>query len=174
MIEPCAFMLRRAVTNPDTARGKIKEENLSFEGFLEAICRLSLVKALPTATEIEASGCADAGVCTRTSLNSRLSDLPSHSLALCYVTVLVKLAAGKWDGYNMTHEEFRVARSLSWGEWDASAGELHTRVEQTIMSILRLIEDGSHREDKLVLTKKEAKDWASHHLPQYNRSYMDM
>ena len=46
-----------AVTKPSGP----KDDALPFEGFLEALCRLSSIKALPTDDEVAEKGCADAG-----------------------------------------------------------------------------------------------------------------
>lgn len=52
-----------AVIDSRTKKGSDKENNLPFEGFMEALCRLSVLKALPTDAELAETGCSDAGIC---------------------------------------------------------------------------------------------------------------
>ena len=70
---------RMIVIDPRTRAGHMKESNVPFEGFLECMCRLALLKALPTDAEIESSGCANAGEFLQELLDE---DPYSHALFL--------------------------------------------------------------------------------------------
>jgi hypothetical protein len=45
-----------------TIQGRMRDSHLPFEGFLEALVRISLLKVLPTDQEIEDYGARDAGM----------------------------------------------------------------------------------------------------------------
>ena len=51
---------RMVVINDETPAGYLKDNSLPFEGFMEALIRLSILKALPTPEEIEEAGQDDA------------------------------------------------------------------------------------------------------------------
>lgn len=53
----CFVWSRMATSGPSSAR----DDLLPFEGMLEAFCRLSMIKALPTDCEVSERGCANAG-----------------------------------------------------------------------------------------------------------------
>ena len=56
------FVLSRMRVVDEEAKGAAaKLESLSLEDFYEALCRVALLKALPTDDEIDDAGCADAG-----------------------------------------------------------------------------------------------------------------
>jgi len=76
------------VLDETTDRGHLRETHLPFEGFLEALCRLAGLKALPRHDEIEEAGAADAG------------------------DFLLKLKADDADEYH----EFLANRGTPWGE----------------------------------------------------------
>ena len=57
----CFIWSRMVVENAATVRGQAREHTLPFEGWLEAVCHLATLKALPTEAEMEASGSVDAG-----------------------------------------------------------------------------------------------------------------
>jgi len=57
----CFVWSRMIAAQPDTVKGEVKVRNLGFEDFLEAIVRVSTLKALPTDEEIIAANFNDAG-----------------------------------------------------------------------------------------------------------------
>ena len=56
----CFAWSRMCVVDETTRQGRMKENHLPFEGFLEAIVRLAGQKALPTDDEIEEAECTHA------------------------------------------------------------------------------------------------------------------
>ena len=52
---------RMCVHDELSVAGKVNTEHLTFEGFLEALCRMSALKALPTPEDVESAEERDAG-----------------------------------------------------------------------------------------------------------------
>ena len=58
----CFSWARMVVVDDTNAKGFFKETHLPFEGFLEGLCRVAVLKALPSDAEVEAAGCKDAAI----------------------------------------------------------------------------------------------------------------
>lgn len=99
----CYSYSRMVVDDPRSKRGQMKMAVLPFEGFMEALCHMAALKALPTDDEIRHAGCGDAG---------------SYMAAL-------KLADP--PEYRMLQEE----RRHRWGS-EKKPPSFHRRVEHTI------------------------------------------
>ena len=79
---------RMAVVDGESDKGQLKDTMLPFEGFLEALCRLSVLKALPTREEVISADFADAG---HFLLDLKASDLGSYNK-------LLKTRGSEWPG----------------------------------------------------------------------------
>jgi len=75
----CFSWSRMCVADETTERGHFKETCLPFEGFLEALCRMSVLKMTPTPEEIAEAGCKDAGAFLA---EKRVSDEESYKRML--------------------------------------------------------------------------------------------
>ena len=137
----CFSLSRMAVIDGRTAKGKLKETNLPFEGFMEALCRLSVVKALPTDEELARLQCPDAGV------------------------FMQRLLSSDFDDQTMDEFDpnvFFAERGADWGETPRQP--MHRCLSHTIACIIRAVEAESRGEDDLQITRKEAQLWAKDHL----------
>ena len=127
----CFIWSRMAVIDASTKKGKDRECMLPYEGFLEAVCRLAMIKALPFDHEIAVAGFNDAGAYIN---HIKLNDE---------------------DTYDKMIEE----RSTKWGEEPPQPKS--RQLEHTITTMIRQIEEESAGADNLQITAKEAADWAA-------------
>lgn len=112
------------------ARGGARETSLPFEGFLEALVRVSAMKALPTDEEIAASGVADA------------------------FDYMAKLRDESPDA----HATLIEARATPWGHAPRSQ-PMHRCVAHLLTIVVRTIEGGTRGGDDGQLTPSEVSDW---------------
>lgn len=133
----CFCMSRMCVIQPRTERGHMMENGLPFEGFLESLCRISNLTALPTDEEIQAAGFKDAGRYMREGLD------------------------------DAQRKEMIRQRSREWGEEPESLKQPLCRCVDHLVSILiRQVQDETSRrkDGNLELSKSDLKRWAKHHL----------
>lgn len=122
---------RMAVIDARTERGFLRECCLPFEGFLEALCRVAVLKALPTDDEVLASGCAQTG----------------EYMDWLKVT------------HEEEYEEMLATRGLAWGDAPSTAAETARAVCKTIEIIIHQIEESTNGADEGKLTPKEVQQW---------------
>ena len=121
----CFCWARMAVIDGESKKGSLKERNLPFEGFLEAICRMGVLKALPTDDEIAAAGFSDAGMYMR-----HLKETDEN-----------------------TYEKMLAARAAPWP--GAAPQPIERCVEHIVTIIIRSIEEQTVGADDMSLDKKE-------------------
>ena len=138
------------VVDGRTARGHPKENNLPFEGFLEALCRMCMLKALPTDEELKFCGCPDAGVF--------LQRLHAGNLPEEFTDGFNSDAAGFADEATA----FLNDRAANWGE--DSVHTLDVAMRHMMACIVRTVEEDTVGTDNMQLTLSEVKNWAEHHL----------
>ena len=144
----CFACSRMAVIDARTAKGSSKENNLPFEGFLEALCRLSMLKALPTSAELQETGCSDAGIFLQ---RLRAGTLPEEFMDA--------LEASSGSTFSDALGSFQCARGAAWGE-TSPVQPMEMCVQHIVACIVRTIEEDSRGDDNMVLTPNEIKDWA--------------
>ena len=132
----CFVNSRMAIVNGQSQKGKERENNLPFEGFLEALVRLAMLKALPTDQEITDSGQADAGAFLR--------------------------ALKEAD--EAAYKKFLLERRRVWPGEPIAGMELARCVEGLITLIFDIIESRTVGDDDRVLSQAEVSEWVDHNL----------
>jgi len=140
----CFACSRMAVADPISIRGKERENNIPFEGFLEAWCRLAVLKALPTNSELEATDSEDAGIF--------LQRLESG-----------KLASYGWvDFYSHSTGGFYSHRAVRWGDLSQIQPVEQCVHHLTRIAIRTLLEGlSATSEVDMCVSMKDAKKWAA-------------
>ena len=121
---------RMCVIDDSTDEGRARVSSLPFEGFLEGICRIACMKALPTEEEIKKAG---------------------HTNAGSYMEWLKIEDEEK-------HDDMIEERATPWGEIPTEQ-PVAKCVEHTIQMMIHAIEADSTGEDNLELNEKEVSNW---------------
>ena len=130
----CFSWSRMCVVDIYSDKGRVREHQLPFEGFLEALVRLSVLKALPTADEIAAAGCDDAE------------------------EYLEKIKANDEEAYQQLLRE----RATAWG--DEPTNETFECINQLCSIIVRRMEMDSEGADNMELTSREVDNWVARRM----------
>ena len=125
----CFMASRMLVIDSHTEKGKKKCESIRLEDFLEAMCHVATLKALPTEEEVASSGCADAG------------------------EYLIKLETE----HPMKLQQLERERGIPWGEdvWNGDMVSFAKRLDMVICLMLRTIEEGTAGSDDLMVKAAE-------------------
>ena len=121
---------RMAVINGRSDRGYIKESSLPFEGFMEAICRIAALKALPTDAEIAEAKQPNAGA------------------------FMAALKADEEDAYLAMLAE----RATPWGS-EPTLQPMARCIEHTIAMIIYQMEWDVAGTENMKLSEQEAVAW---------------
>ena len=151
----CFSWSRMMVIQGSTEQGRKKESGLPYEGFLEALCRLSVLKALPFDDELEQFGVPDAGV-LHLALNHSAGDIRE---ALMAKHAGLKSLLEDHDGLR-AYKKSLAKRCVAWG--DDPLQPLARCVTHLVTMIVRLMDSSSKgaAADDLKLTDNEALQWA--------------
>ena len=145
----CFSCSRMVVVDGRTTKGNAKENNLPFEGFLEGLCRLSMLKALPTDEELKLTQCSDAGVFMQ---RLHMGSLPESFTDTFDISSCSEASA------------FMQMRAANWGE--PSVHALDDAMRHLIACIIRTVEEDSTGADNMALTLTEVKNWAKFNLKE--------
>ena len=125
---------RMGVVDASTTSGYVREEALPFEGFLECLCRVAMMKSLPTDEEIAEAECSHAG------------------------TYLEWLHENDEDAY----EALLIERATPWGDMPTVQSPSRC-VAHTIDIMLHTIEAETAGLDNLEVSPQEVTAWLSVH-----------
>lgn len=125
---------RMVVVNPASSSGQRNDCNLPFEGFLEALCRLATLKALPIDDEIAAAP-------------DNVRDAGSFMQAL--------------EENESSYNRFLNARNQKWG--GEPRQPIERCVDHLIAVIIRGIERETMGQDDLSLKEAEMRQWCKRH-----------
>ena len=114
------------VADPYMARSEVRASHLPFEGFLEALCRVAALKALPDDAALEVGGFANAGA------------------FLCHL---------RENASPEEHAAFLKRGANEWGE--PPKQPLARCVDHLIAYVLFMIERGTRGDDDMKLDEKE-------------------
>lgn len=130
---------RMCVIDSRTERGYMRDSCLPFEGFLEAIVRLSCLKALPTDSEIRSAGCGHAG------------------------SFVAKLKLEDEERYEAWLLQRATPLTQTLGDDFIPQQPIERCVAHTAAMLIHTMEVDTAGSDNLRLTQKEAVQWLKMH-----------